>query len=84
MNVHARFCNTKGEGVGRWRLMYAGAEDLREAIWAARDIIDSAQVRVLEGRKVVVAPVRAATFKRLTPSQVSADMDRYGHVAGWR
>lgn len=84
MNVHARFCNTKGEGVGRWRLMYADAEDMREAIWAARDIIDSAQVRVLEGRKVVVAPVRAETFKRLTPEQVELDVERYGHVAAWR
>jgi hypothetical protein len=60
LRVQARFSTVDGRGVGRWRNYYAGAEDLREAVWASRDLVPSAQVRVMDGRAVVVGPCRAA------------------------
>lgn len=61
LTIQARFCTVNGKGVGRWRNYYR-ADDLREARWAARHLVPSAQVRVMEGRSVVVAPRRVSEF----------------------
>lgn len=61
MTLQARFTDTKGNGVGRWRLFYK-PEDLIEARWAARMLAPTAQIRVLDGRTVVVSPRRVSEF----------------------
>ena len=61
MKVQARFTDTRGNGVGRWRNYY-DAEDLRDAKWAARHLVPSVQVRVMDGRTVVVPPRRVSEF----------------------
>lgn len=63
LTVDARFCDTAGNGVGRWR-MYYRANSLREARWAARRLVPSCQVRVRDGATVVVSPRRCAEFVR--------------------
>lgn len=62
LSVDARFMSTAGKGVGRWRTYYR-AEDLRDAQWAARHLVDGCQIRVRDGRTVVVGPCRADAFK---------------------
>lgn len=62
LTVQARFTDTSGRGVGRWRNYYR-AEDMRGARWAARHLVPSAQVRVMHGRTVVVSPRRASEFQ---------------------
>ncbi len=61
LTVQARFSTVEGKGVGRWRNYYR-AEDLREARWCARNLVPKAQLRVMDGRTVVVAPCRVEEF----------------------
>jgi hypothetical protein len=56
--VDARFTDTSGKGIGRWR-MYYDAADLDDALWASRSLVPKCQVRVRRGREVVVAPCLA-------------------------
>lgn len=62
LTVQARFSDTSGNGVGRWRNYYR-AEDIRDAKWAARHLVDKAQIRVMDGRTVVVSPRLAEEFR---------------------
>jgi hypothetical protein len=61
MTVQARFTDTTGKGVGRWRNYYR-AEDLGEAKRCARHLVPSAQIRVMDGRTVVVTPRRVSEW----------------------
>ena len=57
LQVQARFTDTNGKGVGRWRNFYR-AEDMQEARWCAGHLVPSAQVRVMDGKTCVVTPRR--------------------------
>ncbi len=65
LSVQARFTDTRGNGVGRWRNYYR-AEDMQEARFAARHLVPSAQIRVMDGREVVVTPRRASEWLEAT------------------
>jgi len=62
LTVQARFSTTDGKGTGRWRKYYE-AEDIREARWAVRHLVPRAQIRVMQGREVVVSPRLAEEFE---------------------
>ncbi len=63
MTVQARFTDTTGKGVGRWRKYY-DAEDLREALWSVRNLVPKANVRVMDGRTVIYGPCLAEEMHR--------------------
>lgn len=62
LSIQARLSTVDGKGVGRWRNYYR-AEGMREARWAARDLVPACQVRVLDGKNVVAGPMRASEFQ---------------------
>lgn len=62
MKVQARFTDTRGNGVGRWR-NYFDAEDLHDVRFAVRHLVPKAQIRVMDGRVVVIPPQRVEEFR---------------------
>lgn len=74
-SIDARFTDTQGNGVGRWRT-YFGArcqiEDLDEISWWLRDLVPSAQMRVRRGRDVVVPPQRVSEYLAAHPREALA------------
>jgi hypothetical protein len=61
LTVQARFTDTRGNGVGRWRNYYR-PEDMAEAKWCAKHLAPTAQIRVMDGRTVIITPRRVSEF----------------------
>lgn len=64
LKLDVRFADTRGNGVGRWRMYFEG-EDLAEVAWAGRHLVPKCQVRVRDGREVVYGPCRAEKLAAL-------------------
>jgi hypothetical protein len=69
LTVQARLSDVNGKGVGRWRNYYRAA-DMQDAKSASRHLVPSAQIRVLDGKTVVVTPMLAEEF--LSEQQITA------------
>ncbi len=63
ITVQARPSTVTGKGVGRWRKYYE-ADDMREVHFVIRHLVPTAQMRVLDGRNVIVAPCRVDSFRK--------------------
>lgn len=63
LTIQARFTDTTGKGVGRWRNYYK-AEDMREALWCITHLVPKCQIRVKNGKDVVLGPCRAEEAER--------------------
>ena len=69
--IQIRPATTTGKGVGRWKTWYR-PEYPSEIAWWIRDIVPSARMRVLDGKRVIIPDTSVGAYKETHPRDEAA------------